>query len=741
MVKTVFSKFLMFFYYVVSALVLEAFSFHILNLGFMPEHFVYNFAIIVFIGMLIFTTPNYTAQFVFATIVLLLQGILIYTNYTLYTIYGDMFTFDMLSALVEATEAATSGFVYWGVILQLISLYLTCATIGGVLLFVAKRNKINLKQHFSLLCVFMILFTQCFSVTGYFLCRNKIQASVKNASTSEYVNSDAFLMDTNFLKRKSYAKFGSYGYFVNMLINTVFASHENSADVIKQNLAIEYFDKGNRYTGSTLAGTDKTTFGVDKGNNIISIMMESTEWFAFGDGNYDRTLQNLSNELTPNIYSLIFGSTSSTSYESIVAQNFIGKAKTNISEGIGIMGSYPNGLNVLDYAGKTYNKESNALGFTLPNILKSKGYTTTYLHSNRSTFYNRNITHGNIGFENVIGKECLLDEYGNQIYTGDDLVWDNWAPEGDIVTHAMKYIVPENFEEKPFYTFYLNVSSHGAYTDKANKKDGDVLKYINYVKYGSDDCVLDSNNRYVLNKPEEDATYTIWYQNILNNYKESDPNLVSELTYYQCGICGLDEAVGKIVAELKSKTYSNGTNLFDKTTILLYSDHYSYYLNMSNRVKNISYTDIHNTEQHFIPMILSSPGVKELNKTLTNKLTFNTRFCSAYDIVPTLLDLLGISYNENLYIGHSLFQPAEYVYELNGEMKEMFVYYSNTGGIYNIDVKTDDLKTFHPQNEYVDENVISLFKAECSNILTKLNYIYMLDFYGLFNRLTNNQFL
>ena len=88
-----------------------------------------------------------------------------------------------------------------------------------------------------------------------------------------------------------------------------------------------------------------------------------------------------------------------------------------------------------------------------------------------------------------------------------------------------------------------------------------------------------------------------------------------------------------------------------------------------------------------------------------------------------------------------MFQPAEYVYELNGEMKEMFVYYSNTGGIYNIDVKTDDLKTFHPQNEYVDENVISLFKAECSNILTKLNYIYMLDFYGLFNRLTNNQFL
>ena len=747
MIKTGISKFLMFLYYVLGALVLEAFSFHVLNLGFFPEYFFYNFSIIIFIGVLIFAVPNYTAQYIFGTIVLIIQSILIYTNFTLYTIYGDMFTFDMMSALVEATEAATAGFVFWGVMFQLISLFITIALIGGVLLWQARKNKINLKQHFSLLCCAMILFSQCVSLTGYCYCRASIRESVENINSSNYVESDAFLMDTNFLKRKSYAKFGSYGYLVNMIVNSFDKNFDDKINNAKKNLVVEYFNSGNIYSGSSLNEDNKSVFGVDSGNNVICIMMESLEWFGFGNGNYDRNLQNLSYELTPNVYSLIFGSTASTEYKSIVAQNFIGKAKTNMSEGIGIMGSYPNGLNILDYAGKSYNKSSNALGFTLPNILKTKGYTTTYVHSNRSTFYDRNITHGNLGFEQVIGKEMLEDADGNKIYTGDELNWDNWAAEGEFAQNAMQYIVPTNYQEKPFYTFYLNVSSHGAYTDKANINDGDALKYMQYIKYGADDCVLDENNHYVLNKAEEDATYTTWYQNVLNNYAVSDPNLISELCYYQCGVCGLDEAIGNIVAELKSKTYSNGESLFDHTTMLLYSDHYAYYtgdinenekkVGLSNRVKGIKKNEVYKTELYQIPMILSSPGVKEMNKTLTNKLTYNTRFCSAYDIVPTLLDLLGIGFNENLYIGHSLFRPADTVYEVNGEMRDMVVYYSNTGGIYSHDVETDDLVNFNKQDVELTDDIIAKFKSETSIVLRKLNYLYLLDYYGIFNRITN----
>ena len=737
MVKTGFSKFLMFFYFVLGALILEAFSFSVLNLGFMPEYFLYNFSIIVFIGVIVFTIPSYGWQFGLATAVLGVQAILIYTNYTLYTIYGDMFTFDMIKMMKEATEAAASGFVYWGIILELVGLMVAIILIGVLLLHFARKNKIAIKQHFSILCIIMILFAQCFSITNYYVYRHRIQEYQEGIDSIDYVNSDAFLMNTSFLKRRSYKKFGSYGYFANLLINEMDGTITTNADTMKQKITVDYFNSGSKYSGTTIPGSSTSSFGLDRGNNVICFMMESIEWFAFGDGTYDPTIQNLSSELTPNVYNLINGSNSTQDDNSIVAYNFFGKAKTNISEGIGVMGSFPNGLDVLSYAGKKYDKKSNALGFTLPNILQSMGYTTSYVHSNRSTFYNRDQSHGNIGFQNVIGKENLTDSDGNEIYSGSELWWNHWAPEGEYANNAMRYIVPENYEEKPFYTFYLNVSSHGSWLPQYNKYDGDAIKYMNYVKYGADDCVLNENNQYVLNKPEEEATYTNWYQNVLDNYSDTD-NLVTMLTYYQCGVCGMDEAIGNIINQLKSKHYANGDSLYDHTTILLYADHFAYYNNMSYMVKDIDPIEYYKVDLHRIPMILSSPGIKNLNTTLADeyKLTLNTRFCSAYDIVPTLLDLLGISFNENFYVGHSLFRPADIVYEIDGETRDMVVYYSNTGGIYSLEVESDDLSTFVKINPNATDSIIEKFKTESSKVLTKLNYLYMLDLYGVYNQIS-----
>lgn len=737
MVRASGSKFMLFCHFVLSALVLEAFSFLVLDLGFMPEYFFYNLSIIVFIGILIFAIPNYTAQFTLSSLVLLVQAILVYTNYILYTIYGDMFSLDMLMLIHEAADAATSGFVYWDILLWLIAVFAVILTCGIILLHFVKKNKISTKQHFSFLCIMLILFAQSFSITNYYVYRHRIRMYQQDIDTINYVNSDAFLMDTSFLKRSSYAKFGSYGYFVNLLVNELSGKLSTDADEIKEQITVDYFNSGTMYSGNTIPGSTTSSFGIDQGNNVICIMMESLEWFAFGDGNYDPTLENLSAELTPNVYSLIYGDDSTIDDNSILAENFFGKAKTNISEGIGIMGSYPNGLDMLSLVGESYDTTSNALGFTLPNILKSKGYTTSYVHSNVSTFYNRNLTHVNMGFDNVVGKETIKDEQGNYIYTGEDLEWNNWAPEGELVNNAMEYIVPDNYEEKPFYTFYLNVSTHGSWLPQYNQKDGDALKYMNFVKYGADDCVLDENDRYVLNKPVEQASYTEWYQNVLNNY-QSDAELVGMLTYYQCGVCGLDEAIGNIVYQLKTRKYSDGTSLFDKTTILLYSDHFAYYNNMSYSVKGIGTEEYYTTELHRIPMVLSSPGIKNLNTTLSEeyKLTYNTRFCSAYDIVPTLLDLLGISFNENFYIGHSLFRPADNVYQIEGETKDMAVYYSNTGGLYSLDVQTDDMENFVKQNDKVTDELITLFKTEASKVLTKQNYLYMLDLYGVYNQIT-----
>ena len=768
--KVIFNKFLMVLYFIVGALILEVVSFSVLGFGFLPEYLLYDLSLILIIAFVVFAIPNYVAQYVIFTIILLVQTILIYVNYSLYTIYGDLFSIEMITLIDEAAAAMTSSFVYIGVILQLIAVFLAIAIIGAIILKYCRKDKIKVWQHYSVFCVIALVVIQCFSISYYVERRNEINLLEIDISEILFDYSAQY---TLYLKLQSYKKFGTYGYISNMLF-------ANSQSVVKKltDKTIEYMNSGNRYSSNS-----SEVFGVDEGNNVIVVMMESLEWFGFGDGTYDPNVENLSYELTPNIYSLIYGEDYLTdtdnvnkANDSVIATNYYSKSKTNFSEAQAILGFYPTGQNLTDIAGSDYDKSTNALGYSLPNMLKKLGYTTNYVHSNVIDFYDRDKTHGNLGFDNVIGKDNLVDENGDKIYTGSDLSWDHWASEADFVRNAMDYIVPET--DNPFYTFYLNVSSHGSY--EYNKNEDDCVRYRDYVMYGADDCILvdaetdepfldleenvitdvetlqsvypNANYKWLLNESvlEEDQpldsqseevqaddnptenkyTYTTWYQNVLDNYYDEDPSLCEELLYYQCGIMGLDEAIGAIVDRLKE------IGEYDNTTILLFSDHYSYYANLSNRFKGLELLDYSSMEVNRIPMILSSPGLKSEH---SGEYTVTTRFTTTYDIIPTIFDLLGIEFNENLYLGSSVFAYAiqDYVYTLDGETKEMLVYYSNTGGYFNIDVYSFDLTNFVKQNPNVDDEIVELFSKKTSELLLKLNYLKILNDAKLYNQLTN----
>lgn len=728
------------------AIVLEIVSFHLFGLGFMPEYWVYDLTIMVFLGLIIFAIPNYKAEYIVATIMLLVQTILIYANYSLYNIFGDYFSFDMFSLAAEAGAAVTSNFVFFVIILQLIATFTCVAIIGSLALKVCSRNNINVKQHYSILCVLVFVSLQFFSVGNFIQIRQTVNASA-SINKDEYFSSDAFLMNGIYLKQNSYSKFGSFGYFTNMLINTF-----NRGDKALEDATLHYFNNGTTYSSSDV-------FGIDEGNNVVVFMMETTEWFGFGDGTYDPTVNNLSYELTPNIYSLIYGqdyltdtSNSNRNNDSLIATNFFSKAKTNMSESNGIMGNFPVGKSLKNVVKLNEDNLDAVFGYSMPKILQQKGYKTTYVHSHKLSFYNRDDTHARLGFDNVIGKDTLVDAYGNKLYTGNDLKFDNWAAEGDFAKHAMKYIVPNT--TSPFYTFYLNVSSHGAFTEEDNHYDGDAKRYFNYVKYGPDDCVKDINGNWIVNptKTKDELTYTNWYTNILNRFSETDPSMCLEMTYYQCGMMGLDEAIGNIVTEL------NNRGIADETTMLLFSDHYAYYGQLANRFKGFDNKDFSSIELNTVPMILSSPGLKAKNATLSNKYIVNSRFTSAYDIVPTLLDLLGIEFNENFYLGQSLFKPADYVYAVDNEtgemevidtstvtpdqlegkqIRDMLLYYSNTGGIFSQDIYAYSLGNAIYENENVTPEVEALFNSQLTNTLKKVNYINILNNYALFSRVSN----
>jgi len=724
MFRTIVNKLLMVLYFIVGALVLEVLTFSVLDFGGMPEYFWYNFAIILIIALTFFIIPSFKGQFIAYTIILGIQTILIYINYSLTRVYGDLLSIEMVRLIGEAGAAMTASFVYVAVILELILVYTLIVIFGVLILKYCNKDKNDIKQHFSIFSLIVIVSVQLFSVGFSVQTREKINA-MTSLSDVEYALTDEFLMNTSILKTSSYKKFGTYGYFTNMIFNAI----RNDGSAIEK-VTLDYFNAGNIYDGSYYDeyGNKQSNgvFGVDRGNNVIVVMMESLEWFGFGDGTYDPEFNNLTYEFAPNIYGLMFGedyltdtTNSNLNNDSILAKNFFAKSKTNMSEGQGIIGNYPVAQPLSDIA---KSKTPNALGYAMPAVMKRLGYTTSYIHSHDISFYSRGSTHKYLGFDNVIGKGDVLDSNGNKVYT--DLDFDDWAAEGEFAQNAIDYIIPKD-RSKPFYSFYLNVSSHGAYTANDNKHDGDALKYYDYVKYGEDDCEIDSNGYWKL-KNTTNPTYTNFYQTALNEHS----SVAEDLIYYQCGVKGLDDAIGVIINKLKEY------DIYDETTLLLYSDHYAYYDSLSHIFKGLSETNNNVKELNIIPMMISSPGIKQLNSTSTNKYIVNDRFTSAYDVVPTLFDLLGVKFNERLYLGHSLFRPSDFVFTEQNVTKDMVVYYSNTGGLFGDNIYTFDLETFVTPLNYSEET-INTFKAECTNVLTKINFLSFLNRYNLYEKLTN----
>ena len=77
------------------------------------------------------------------------------------------------------------------------------------------------------------------------------------------------------------------------------------------------------------------------------------------------------------------------------------------------------------------------------------------------------------------------------------------------------------------------------------------------------------------------------------------------------------------------------------------------------------------------------------------------------------------------------------MYNYAGVFKVMnaVVYYSNTGGLFSKDIYTYNMKDFVKENIKVDDQDLKIFIAECNNVLRKINYLYILNHYQLYEKL------
>ena len=154
-------------------------------------------------------------------------------------------------------------------------------------------------------------------------------------------------------------------------------------------------------------------------------------------------------------------------------------------------------------------------------------------------------------------------------------------------------------QDDPFFTFVITVTPHGPH-----KKYREELKE---------------------------------YYDILAQDSAYD-NASMELLTITAAQMDFDKGLGILLDELESK------NLLDNTMILMYSDHKNY----SDYEMTVEYTP--NSEIPFeiekVPFFIYSQA---LGSGVSDVIT------SQYDVTPTILDLLGISYIQYYYYGQSMF--------------------------------------------------------------------------------------
>ncbi len=169
----------------------------------------------------------------------------------------------------------------------------------------------------------------------------------------------------------------------------------------------------------------------------------------------------------------------------------------------------------------------------IPQILRQYGYTSTAIHNNTGTFYNRDIVFANMGFDRFIPQEYMynLEKTPN-----------NWAKDAALTDIMMDVL---DMSETPDFIYTITVQSHGRYPSEE-----------------------------VLEKPSIRVT------------KKEDPEAaVYDLEYYVNMIHEVDEMVGDLVARLSARK--------EPTVLVLFGDHLPA---LGFDIDDLSIPSLYNTE-------------------------------------------------------------------------------------------------------------------------------------------------
>lgn len=236
----------------------------------------------------------------------------------------------------------------------------------------------------------------------------------------------------------------------------------------------------------------------------------------------------------------------------------------------------------------------------LGNQFRALGYQTPAWHDNTYNYYNRDATHPNLGYDyQGIGNGLTLPSSSGSGWPYSDLE----MLESTMDSYVDTYLATG----QPFHAYYMTVSGHGSYN------------------WGQS---MAAKNRAAAQAAYPDASAPV------QAYVAANLELEAALTY--------------LVEQLEAK------GIADDTVICLSADHYpyalaetdvDYYAELTGRQD----TDL-DTSRYRNALILWCGS-------MTEPVTVDVP-CSAVDIVPTLSNLFGLSYDSRLLSGRDILDDS-----------------------------------------------------------------------------------
>ena len=339
------------------------------------------------------------------------------------------------------------------------------------------------------------------------------------------------------------------------------------------------------YISDHYAKPDAKYYGIAKNRNVIMLHLESFQQFLI---DYKLNVNGSEHEVTPFINSL-YHSQSTISFSNFFHQVKAGKT----SDAETMMETSLFGLNTGSYM-VNYGGDNTA--YAAPSILAQNGnYTSAVFHGNVGSFWNRNNTYKQWGYNYFFDSASFSEQTKNNSF-------QYGLNDKYMFADSIKYL--EQLQQ-PFYAKYITVSNHYPYTSLSGESDEEGFPLA--------DTGDETINGYFATANYLDASVEAFFK------------------------------------------YLQAAGIYDNSIIVLYGDHYGISNSRNTSLASLlgkdpeTWTEYDNAMLQRVPYMIHIPGY--------NQGFISDTYGGEIDSLPTLLHLLGIDTSQYIQLGQDLLSP------------------------------------------------------------------------------------